>query len=205
MKGNLLSRWMYLLILVVLLLGAFCSGYSYPALLENAVNFFGFLGFWITLYGLIVAIFEIARTGSVAAQMALAAEASHNSLRRQVEFHDVHGYIEMINVVLSDLDKKKAVTAVSMTRIKQCYISIFSKVEKSDNYEANLKVLNSYEYVAQSRGKAKANPNYDASQHPAANTANVHPYKLTIDALKQMQDKILAYLASKHEYTGGAK
>ncbi len=205
MKGNLLSRWMYLLILVVLLLGAFYSGYSYPVLLESAVNFFGFLGFWITLYGLIVAIFEIARTGSVATQMALAAEASHNSLRRQVEFHDVHGYIEMINVVLSDLDKKKAVTAVSMARIKQCYIAIFSKVEKSDNYEDNLKVLNSYEYVAQSRNKAKANPNYDASQHPAVNTVNVHPYKLTIDALKQMQDEILAYLASKHEYTGGAK
>ncbi|VVN10232.1 hypothetical protein PS664_03761 [Pseudomonas fluorescens] len=205
MKGNLLNRWMYLLIFFVLLVGAICFGFSYPALLENAVNFFGFLGFWITLYGLIVAILEIVRTGSVATQMALAAEVSHNSLRRQVEFHDAQGYIEMINEVLTDLDKKKAVKAASMARIKQCYIAIFLKVERSNNYDDNLKVLNDYEYVAGSRNKAKANPNYDASQHPAANTAAVHPYKLTIDALKQIQDEILEYLASKHEYTGGVK
>lgn len=207
MKGKLSSRWMYLLILSLLVVGAFLSGNGYPTLLENAVNTFGFLGFWITLYGLIVAIFEIARTGSVANQMALAAEASHNSLKRQIEYHDIHGCVEMINLALNDLDKKKAVSVVSITRIKQGYISTFSKAGKSGSYDTNLKVLNSYEYVTQSRvNKAKANPNYATSQYPAAKLGSAdHPYKLTIDTLKKIQDEILTHLASRHEYIGDAK
>lgn len=205
MKGKLASRWMYLVILLLLAVGALLSGNGYPTLLENAVNTFGFLGFWITLYGLIVAIFEIARNGSVAAQMALAAEASHNSLKREIEYHDIHGCVEMINLALSDLDKKKAVSAVSITRIKQGYISTFSKAGKSESYDNNLEVLNSYEHITQSRAsRAKANPNYDTGQYPSAKVGRAdHPYKLTIDTLKRIQDEILTHLASRHEYIGG--
>lgn len=207
MKGKLSSRWMYLLILSLLVVGAFLSGNYYPTLLENAVNTLGFLGFWITLYGLIVAIFEIARNGSVANKMALAAEASHNSLKRQIEYHDIHGCVEMINLALSDLDKKKAVPVVSITRIKQGYISAFSKTGKSGSYDANLKVLNSYVHVTQSRAnKEKANPNYATGQYPAAKVSIAdHPYKLTIETLKTIQDEILTHLASRHEYIGDIK
>lgn len=207
MKGTLSSRWMYLIVLALLLVGAYMYSDKYPVLLENAVNAFGFLGFWITLYGLIVAIFEIVRTGSVARQMALAAEASHNSLKRQVEYHDIHGCVEMINVALSDLDKKKAVSVVSITRIKQGYISTFSQSGKSDLFEGNLQVLNSYEHVTQSRAnRAKANPNYTTTQYPVIKAGSAdHPYKLTIDTLKRIQDEILTHLASRNEYIGGGK
>jgi hypothetical protein len=206
MKGKLSSRWMYLVILSLLVIGALLSGNGYPTLIENAVNTFGFLGFWITLYGLIVAIFEIARTGSVANQMALAAETSHNSLKRQIEYHDIHGCVEMINLALSDLEKKKAVSVVSITRIKQGYISTFSKSGKSESYDNNLKVLNSYEHITQSRAnKGKANPKYATGQYPLLKGSSAdHPYKLTIDTLKKIQDEILTHLASRHDYIGGA-
>lgn len=207
MKGILSGRWMYLVILLPLLVVAFVSSSNYPTLLENAVNAFGFIGFWITLYGLIVAILEIARTGSVTNKMALAAEASHNSLKRQIEYHDIHGCVEMINLALGDLDKKKAVQIIIITRIKQGYISAFSKVGMSDRYETNLKILNSYEHVAQSRSdKTKANPKYATSQYPNSKLdSGEHPYKLTIETLKLIQDEILTHLASRNEYIGGVR
>ncbi|AHD17198.1 hypothetical protein C163_06800 [Pseudomonas sp. FGI182] len=168
------------------------------------MNTLGFLGFWITLYGLIVAILEIARTGSVTSQVARAAEASHNKLKQQIEHGETEACQELINLVLEDLIKKKAVSTIIITRIKQVYISRFSKGNAPERYHDNLEILDSYEHVAQSRGKKTGpNPMYDTSQYPKANVAaSEHPHKFTIDALKRMQNDLLAHSVAKHDYVG---
>ncbi|MBX8552302.1 hypothetical protein K5D68_22105 [Pseudomonas cichorii] len=204
MKGKPLSRWVYLFIFLLLLVIAMCAGLKYPTLLENAVNTFGFLGFWITLFGLTVTIFEVLRTGSVASQMARVAEMSHNRLKRQIESHETQACLEIINSALSDLHNKKAVSVIFITRIKQGYISFFSKDRTPKRYGENLDILNSYEHIAQSRiNRANANPKYPAnqSQNVKLDVAD-HPYKLTIDTLKRMQDDILTHTALKNEYIG---
>jgi hypothetical protein len=136
--------------------------------------------------------------------MARVAEASHNRLKRQIEYQEIQACLEIINSALSDLNGKKAVSVIFITRIKQGYISSFSKRGTPERYDENLKVLNSYEYVTQSRiNKAKANPNYSASQYPGVQlNESDHPFKLTIETLKRMQDEILTYSASKNEYIG---
>lgn len=204
MKGNPLSRLVYIAILVLLTAGALFTAHKYPALHDTDVNTLGFLGFWLTLYGLIVAICEIVRNGSVAHQMARVAEASHNRLKRQMEHHEVQACIEIINSALSDLYNKKAVSVIFITRIKQGYISSFSKAGIPDRYRENLNILNSYEHLVQSRVlKTKTNPNYAGSQYPKPNPgAPDNPYRLTIDTLKRMQDDLLMHSASKNEYIG---
>jgi len=207
MKLKLLNRWIYLVILLLLLLGAFVIGNIYPSLLENPVNTLGFLGFWITLYGIVIAIFEIVRTGSIANQMAVVAKDSHNKLKRQIELQEIQDCIEMINSTLSDLQNRKAISIIFMTRIKKGYISIFSKKEIPEFYQTNLNILNSYEHVTQSRNdKVKANPKYIAIQGTQTlSDISTHPYKLTIETLKRMMDEILTHTASKNEYIGDSK
>ncbi|PYB76190.1 hypothetical protein DMX07_21870 [Pseudomonas soli] len=193
---------MYVFIFLLLLVGAILSGINYPSLIKDPVNTLGFLGFWITLFGLIVAIFEIMRTGSVTRQMAHAAEVAHNRLKRQMEHHDVQACIEIINAALSDLNSKKAVSVIFISRIKQGYIALFSKQHTPERYRENLDILNSYEHVVQSRAnRAQANPTYAAPQYPASG-AGQNPYRLTIDTLKRMQDELLTHSASKNEYIG---
>lgn len=207
MKVELFNRWIYIVILLLLALGAFIIGNNYPPLIENPVNTLGFLGFWITLYGIVIAIFEIVRTGSIANQMAVVAENSHNKLKRQIELQEIQDCIEMINLTLSDLQKRKAISVIFMTRIKKGYISIFAKHEIPEVYQKNLNILNSYEYVTQTRtDKTKANPKYAINQEQQAKSeGGDHPYKLTIETLKRMMDEILTHTATKNEYIGDPK
>ncbi|MBK4997315.1 hypothetical protein IAE39_005489 [Pseudomonas sp. S37] len=204
MKGKPLSRWIYLIYLLALALLAILACSTYPDLTEGPVNTLGFLGFWITLYGLIIAILEIARTGSVSRQIARAAQAAHNTLKNQIEHGETEACQELINLALQDLTKKKAVSVIIIARIKQVYISRFSKGDAPDLYQDNLDMLDSYEHVAQSRGRRTGpNPMYDTSQYPSANAAaSEHPHKLTIDALKRMQNDLLAHTVAKHDYVG---
>lgn len=205
MKVNTLSRWIYLFIFLLLILLACIVGNFYPKLIEGPVNTLGFLGFWATSYGIVIAIFEIVRTGSIAAQMSCVAEDAHNRLKRKVEYGEMQACLEIINLALHDLQSKKAVPVILISRIKQVYISHFSKERLSKNYSDNLNLLNSYEHIATTRGskKVQANPDYsvgDEVSEPSLN--NDHPYKLTIDTLKRMHDEISTHFASKN-YTLG--
>lgn len=204
MKGKPLSRWVYLFFLVALVAIALAVAHFHPVLHTGAVNTLGFIGFWLTLYGLIVAIFEIARTGSVTHQMAHVAEASHNRLKRQMQHHEIQACLEIINAAVNDLNSKKAVPVIFIARIKQGYISSFSTHGTPERYKENLDILNSYEHVIQSRPrKAQANPNYAASQSSEVGVeATNSSYRMTIDTLKRMQDDLLTHSAAKHEYIG---
>ena len=139
--------------------------------------------------------------------MALVAEDSHNKLKRQIELQEIQECIEMINLTLSDLQKRKSISIVFITRIKKSYISIFSKKEIPELYQKNLNILNSYEYVTQSRNdKTKANPVYIVNKEQQVQSeVGDHPYRLTIETLKVMMDEILTHSASKNEYIGEPK
>ncbi|WP_152035002.1 hypothetical protein [Pseudomonas ovata] len=202
MKGCLKSRFVHLLSLIFLLLLAVILNSNYPKLTEKDTDVMAFVGFWVTVYGLFVAIFEIARLGSVSDDMAKAAAKSYNGLKLQLELQEVNSCLEIINSSVAELRNNRAVPVIFISRIKHIYFAVFTNGKNTPEHDNNILILNSYEHVAAVRKpKGNAQAAYkNAPQVGGQDGSREHPYKTTIDVLKRMHDDLSRYSASKNTY-----
>lgn len=200
MKGILKSRAIHIITLAILAGLALLIAWQWPQLANKPKDMLAFIGFWVTTYGLTVAIIEIIRLESVSSANLKAATTSHNSLKLQIELQELTSCLEIINSSVSELTNQKAVPAIFISRIKKIYISIFPSKSEDCPHHKNILILNSYQHVRQTR-KSKTNnyENYELTENtPLKN--NEHPYKRTIEALNIMHDDLARYAASKSQY-----
>jgi hypothetical protein len=206
MKTILKSRIIHIITLVIITLIAAIVCVKSPELTGKATDTMAFLGFWITAYGLIVAILEVIRLSSVSEELRKAAAIAHNALLLQFELQEVKSCIEIINSSVADLSNKKAVPAIFISRIKQVYFAVFVDDSYTPEHKKNILILNSYFHISASRvGKTAPNPAYQASS-ATENPLNSfeHPYQKTIDTLKRIHDDLSQYSISKTTYKSEA-
>ena len=202
MKGSIKSRFIHVISLLVVVIFGLATIMAWPNLVEKQTDKLAFLGFWITLYGLIVAIVEVARLGALSDELIKSANSAYNALKLQTELQEVKSCLEIINTSVSELKNNKAIPIIFMSRIKQVYLSVFSETSASSEHDRNILLLNSYEHITASR-RPKVNSawRYHPSLHSVIQPATQeHPYKITIDTLNRMHDELSRYSASKNGY-----
>jgi hypothetical protein len=202
MNVKIKSRLVHLLTLLVVVALAYIINLISPNLTDKATDTMAFIGFWVTVYGLLVAIFEIARLGSVSDEMLKTATSAYNGLKLQLELQEVASCLEIINSSVSELKSNKAVPIIFISRIKRVYFSVFPEGQATKEHERNILLLNSYEHVSAVR-KLKSSDNtlyQNTSQIDGSHKAREHPYQTTIDTLKRMHDDLSKYSASKNAY-----
>lgn len=207
MSRFLLSRWIHLIIFLVMFSIATYTKFSYPSLTDSPINTIGFIGFWLTFFGLLVAIIEVLRTGSITIKMAKVAEKSHKNLMQQIELQNIKECIEIINSALLNLNSNKAIPVIFLSRIKQGYMASFPKDSSPlpARYNENLNTLNTYQHTSPTRRRNKANPYYSEDQPSATEPAkneHEHPYQATIDTLKRMHDDLTEHSVNRNQYKG---
>lgn len=179
---------------------ALSIAWQWPLLADQPKDMLAYIGFWITTYGLIVAVIEIIRLESVSSASLKAATTSHNSLKLQLELQELTSCLEIINSSVSELTNQKAVPAIFISRIKKLYISIFPSKSNDCPHNKNILILNSYQHIKQTR---KSKPNiygkHESTEDTTLNNSE-HPYKKTIEALNIMHDDLTRYAASKSQY-----
>ncbi|WP_282410058.1 hypothetical protein [Pseudomonas sp. PS02303] len=202
MKQKLQSRFVHLFALIIVIALAVTTRSIWPNLTEKPTDILAFVGFWVTLYGLSVAIFEIARIGSVSDSTLRAANNSYNGLKLQMELQEVKSCQEIINSSVSELRNKKAIPVIFLSRIKHVYLSVFPGEESTEDHKQNILRLNSYEYVTTPRkSKTQAPTQIINPQYPLEKLgAKEHPYQMTIDTLNRMHDDLSRYSALKNDY-----
>lgn len=198
MKGIFKTRFVHFFTLLVVVVLALVLDRIYPKLTEGATNALAFMGFWVTVYGLLVAIFEIVRLGSISKDLLKAATSSHNGLKLQLELQEVKSCLEIINTSVVELKSNRAVPIIFISRIKQVYFSVFPEGKSTEEHEKNVLILNSYEHVTSVRKRKGGD---GAAYSADAKLGEVlNPYQKTIDVLKRMHDDLSKYCASKNGY-----
>ena len=214
MEEKLQSRSIHIVVFLLILILSLIVGFIWPDLHSKPSDLMSFLGFWITVFGLLVAIVEIIRLGYTSKGIIRAADAAFNDLKLQMELQEVRSCLEIINISISDLNANKQIPLVLISRIKQVYISVFPTEIKTSGttQHHSMLIVNSYAHVNSSKRSPKASQylkttppeihdDHEPKKKPVDNNApNEHKHKATLDALNTIHDELSMYAASKQSY-----
>lgn len=209
MEEKLQSRSIHFIVFLIILILSLVVGIIWPDLREKSTDIMAFLGFWVTVFGLCIAIAEIIRLGYTSRGIIKAANGAFNDLKLQMELQDVRSCLEIINISITDLKGNREVPTVLISRIKQVYIAVFSnEINTQDSIQHhNILMINSYVHVSAVKRQTKAALYNDALAQQSAKTTNdtkketgENKHKETLDALNKMHDELSMYSASKQLY-----
>ncbi|MDN3220034.1 hypothetical protein [Pseudomonas nunensis] len=211
MEERLQSRSIHIFVFLIILILSIVVGIVWPDLRAKSTDIMAFLGFWVTVFGLCVAIVEIVRLGYTSKGIIKAADGAFNDLKLQMELQDVRSCLEIINISISDLKGNKQIPTVLISRIKQVYIAVFAGEMNTQGsaQHHNILIINSYVHVSAVKRQTRA-PQYslneNAGQQSTKKTNDTkdegseHKHKATLDALNKMHDELSMYAASKQLY-----
>jgi hypothetical protein len=121
----------------------------WPELSRDKATFFGTIGFFITIYGVVFTIIEVFRVKAVAK---LAAKAAMDTAKRIETLYDTRDLAEcqiLIESALDQLHEERTLSSAALSRIVKLYVTEFSATYElaTSPHRRHVGMVNSFAFV----------------------------------------------------------
>jgi hypothetical protein len=101
------------------------SAYMWPALTESAVQSFGTVGLFLTLYGVVFSVIEVRRTKSASEKARIAAERTERATHKAYDIRDISECQTCLETAVHSLSHGGLPRVLPLGRIIRLYTAIF--------------------------------------------------------------------------------